>query len=295
MAGEAKTALALRDDQDVFDKRQTAALTQLGVSNATEADLAVFFHQCRRTGLDPFARQIYMIKRRQWDSDAGQMEDKQTIQTGIDGFRLVARRAADRARESLSYEDTLWCGPDGVWVDVWTKSVAPYAAKQVIHRNGERFSAVALFAEYAATKKNRQTSALELTGQWVVRPSHMIAKCAEALVLRKAFPQDLSGVYTEEELERVEVIDGQVVPPASAEQSGPARDWQAEASAVSDPAQLQELWRACRDAGALNAELRQLFIDRAKAMQPKAVEPVTAPPEPEQPDREPEPAVATGP
>lgn len=183
------TALAIADDQTEFNHDQVAVLQQLGLRGADRADLAVFFHQARRTGLDPFARQIYMIER----------QGKQTIQTGIDGFRLIARRTVEHTGESLGYEDTLWCGPEGVWTDAWLKAEPPAAAKVVVIRGGQRFSAVALFREYVATKRDGSP-----TSMWATKGALMLAKCAEALALRKAFPQDLSGLYTSDEMAQAE-------------------------------------------------------------------------------------------
>ena len=153
---ETGSALAIRADQAGFTPAQVAALTQLGVKDASEGDLAVFFHQSQRTGLDPFARQIYMIGRQQSENVNGNWikVTKQTIQTGIDGFRLIARRASDHAREPFGYEDTLWCGTDGRWVDVWLSPDAPAAAKVTVIRNGQRFPAVALYAEYAGLTRD---------------------------------------------------------------------------------------------------------------------------------------------
>lgn len=183
------TALTITDDQQEFTPAQVATLRQIGVENASREDLAVFFHVSRRTGLDPFARQIYMVGR--WS----QQGTKFTIQTGIDGYRLIARRAVDRTRETLGYSDTLWCGEDGKWTDVWLSKQPPAAAKVTVLRNGEPYPAVALFSEYAQTKRDGS-----LTQMWADKGALMIAKCAEALALRKAFPQDLSGIYTAEEM-----------------------------------------------------------------------------------------------
>ena len=179
------TVVAIRDDQSEFDEAQVAILKTLGVEKAGRADLAMFFHVCKRTGLDPFARQIYMIER----------QGKQTIQTGIDGFRLIARRATDAARSTLGYEDTQWCGEDGQWRDVWLSKEPPAAARATVIRDGQRYPAIALWTEYVAVKRNG-----EITQMWATKPALMLAKCAEALALRKAFPQDLSGLYTSDEM-----------------------------------------------------------------------------------------------
>jgi phage recombination protein Bet len=223
------TALTLQDGQTEFTSGQVATLRQLGVENATREDLAVFFHQAVRTGLDPFARQIYMIGR--WTKQG----TKQTIQTGIDGYRLIARRAADKAGESLGYEDTLWCGEDGAWRDVWISKTAPAAAKVTVLRNGERFSAVALFSEYAGTTKDGS-----YTQMWATKGAIMIAKCAEALALRKAYPQDLSGIYTAEEMAQAD-NDTRASAAAPALKGKPASRVQQAMQADPEPAPMEDL------------------------------------------------------
>lgn len=263
------TALTIQEGQTEFSPGQVATLRQLGVENATREDLAVFFHQAVRTGLDPFARQIYMIGR----YAKGGM--KQTIQTGIDGYRLIARRAADKAHETLGYEDTLWCGDDGKWTDVWLSKNPPSAAKVTVLRNGERFSAVALFSEYAGTTKDGS-----YTQMWATKGVIMIAKCAEALALRKAFPQDLSGIYTAEEMAQADNETRATAPapkgkPASRVQQAMEaeadpepedlgekveRDWLEEAATLTDVDELRSLWMEAQAAGAEQGTLDSIKL-----------------------------------
>ena len=188
-------SLTIQDDQDGFTPQQVAALQQIGVEGAQPGDLAVFFHQVQRTGLDPFARQIYMIGRNSKNMRTGAWEKKWTIQTGIDGFRLIARRAVDRTKETLSISQPWYADEKGNWLDFWPFEHPPVAAKVMVNRGGGEFPAVAMFREYAGTTKNGQ-----LTQMWLQKPAVMIGKCAEALALRKAFPLDLSGLYTSEEM-----------------------------------------------------------------------------------------------
>jgi phage recombination protein Bet len=186
--------LSIVEGQTFWTDKQIATLKQLGVKDASNGDLAVFFHQSVRTGLDPFAKQIYMIGR--WSREG----TKWTIQTGIDGYRLVARRASDQRRELLEYEDTLWCGEDGQWRDVWLSNDPPAAAKVTVLRNGARFGAVAVWREYVQTTKDGKPNSM-----WERMGANQLAKCAEALALRKAFPQDLSGLYTDAEMGQADV------------------------------------------------------------------------------------------
>ena len=191
----ASTAVAIRDDQYTFDDLQRQTLAHMGVANATNADLAVFFHVCKRTGLDPFARQIHMIGRNTKNGE--KWETKHTIQTGIDGYRLIARRAA--GADGYGYEDTAWCGADGQWVDVWTSDESPHAARVVVLRDGKRFPAVARYKAYVQTKRDGTPNSI-----WSQRDAEQLEKCAEALALRKAFPQELSGLYTHDEFARAD-------------------------------------------------------------------------------------------
>jgi phage recombination protein Bet len=144
----------------------------------TNDELRLFAYACQRTGLDPFSKQIYAIKR----------GGKMTIQAGIDGLRAIAERTGQ-----LDGSETYWCGEEGDWRDVWLSSKPPAAAKTIVHRKGSQhpFVGVARFADYNAGQ-----------GLWSKMPAAMIAKCSEALALRKAFPADMSGVYTTDEMDQ---------------------------------------------------------------------------------------------
>lgn len=203
--------LTITQDQTDWTQQQVAALKTLGVSNdVTQADLAIFLTQSKRTGLDPFSRQIYMIGRKQ--KTANGYETKQTIQVGIDGLRAIAHRVAQQCHEVFSMSDTLWADKTGVWHDVWLSPEPPSAAKVSVKRGGGVFSAVAIFKEYAPIYNGK------LSGMWSSKPALMIAKCAEALALRKAFPSDMSGIYTDDEMSRAEDVSAPTVVETSAQQ-----------------------------------------------------------------------------
>lgn len=203
-------ALALTPDQHDWTPEQQAALEQLGIAEAPRGDQLVFLHVCQRTGLDPFKRQIYMIGR--YDRDLGRK--RWTIQTAIDGFRVIAERGGNY----LGPVDPQWCGADGQWVDVWVSTTPPVAARAGVRRRGwdEPVWAVAIFREFA-----QYTSGGGLAAMWGGKgmPAHMIAKCAEALALRKAFPDDLAGLLIPEEAARV---DREASGPLVVEQAAPA-------------------------------------------------------------------------
>lgn len=236
-------ALGIEPAQQFWNRYQLAALHQLGIEGAENADLALFLNYCQKTGLDPFARQIYFIGR---NTRHGK---RWTIQTGIDGFRIIAERTG-RYRGQTKQE---WCGPNGRWVEVWLDKVPPAAARIGVRRSDfpEPLYAVATWREYAVYDKERK-----LTDFWYRMPSHMLSKVAEALALRKAFPENLSGIYSEDEMDRFNTLNN-LVPTPRAETPAPATatatasagpvDWQAEvrkAESVDPPEEALELLRA---------------------------------------------------
>lgn len=223
--------LAIAAEQVAFSDEQVKALAHIGVDKASEGDLRVFFHVCQRTGLDPFARQIHMIGRQvsELGPDGNWTKvTKQTIQTGIDGFRLIGRRAADQRHHKVSVSAPEWCHEDGSWRQAWRKVWGfPVAARITITREGEPFTAVAMFDEYVQTKRNGEPNSM-----WAGRPAGQLAKCAEALAWRMAFPQDLSGIYADDEMGQA---DSHPAPARVTQEPPPDRLAQLTADPTPDP------------------------------------------------------------
>lgn len=160
---------------------------------ATDNELKMFLMQAKATGLNPLARQIYSIERKEHRN--GTWVTVRSIQTSIDGFRLIAERTGKYAGQL----GPLWCGEDGIWRDAWLTDAPPVASRVGVIRSDfqEPCWGVARFKSYAQTTKEGKP-----TRMWASMPDVMVAKCAEALALRKAFPQELSGLYTSNEMEQ---------------------------------------------------------------------------------------------
>lgn len=211
---------------------------------APRATVEAFLQHCRRTQLDPIARQIYAICRKgRWG-----------IQISIDGARLIAERSGKYAGQT----PVEWTGDGQTWTQVWLDRQPPAAARVGVHRSDfrEPLYAVANFQAYAAGGP-----------MWDKMPALMIGKCAEMLALRKAFPQDLSGLYSSEEMDQA----GQPAQPASAQPAQPAEPAAAEpvpdedgvvdAEVVDEAEDTTALWIDAVNAAESRAQLMAVFED----------------------------------
>lgn len=196
-----------------------------------------FLLQCQKTQLDPIARQIYCIER----------GGKWTTQISIDGARLVA----ERSKEYQGQTPVEWTS-DGVnWLQVWLAKDPPAAARVGVYRAGFQapLYAVATWDAYNAGSPI-----------WKKMPALMLGKCAEMLALRKAFPMELSGLYSSEEMAQADAPRTEVqAAPSPREEPAPARgaarDWARLVNLVTDEQGLRSLFDQAGEEGELGLPL----------------------------------------
>jgi phage recombination protein Bet len=169
-------AIAIREPQPIAGWESKLDLIKREIAKgASDDELEIFLHQCRKTGLDPLAKQIYFQKR----------GGKMTIITGIDGYRLVADRTGHYAGND-----------DPIFDDDAKPTKATVTVYKIVGGVRCAFTASARWSQYFPGDA--------LGFMWKKMPHLMLGKCAEALALRKAFPAELSGVYTAEEMEQAD-------------------------------------------------------------------------------------------
>lgn len=155
-----------------YDKDQLAVIKENVAKNASNVQLQFFLEVCARRGLDPLLRQIHWTPR--------------GIIVAIDGLRLIAKR---------------------------TGKYRPGATKHILDENGklERVEATVwqLFTYpdgshdwHEVTEEATLKEYIASTPTWNKMPRVMLAKCAEARALRRAFPDEMGGLYAESEMDQ---------------------------------------------------------------------------------------------
>lgn len=170
-----------------FNSDQIALIKEQVAPEATDMELQLLLHQANRAGLDPLTRQIFAIHRN--TKKNGQWVKKMTIQTSIDGFRVIAERSGNYAGQ----DKPIFHEENGKIISC---EVSVYK-----FRGDNRYLAAVGIAYWSEFCPRAGQDAM-----WLKMPRIMLAKVAEALALRKAFPQDLSGIYTDDEIKDDEKV-----------------------------------------------------------------------------------------
>lgn len=170
------TAPAIREN---FTREQLDLIKRTVAAGTSDLEFALFIEVATTLGLSPLVRQVYAIMRNEKGPD-GTSRKKMTIQTGIDGLRLIAARTGEMAGIDDAEYDT-------------EDAPHPKWARVTVYRfvKGQRvpYTAKVRWSEFGST-----------SGLWSRMPYHMLAKVAQSHALRMAFPQETSGIYTHEEM-----------------------------------------------------------------------------------------------
>lgn len=190
-----------------------------------------FIQAVQRSGLDPFARQIY----------AAEIGGKWTILGAIDGFRAVASASKEyEGRTPIQYT------ADGAtWTDVWLSDGNPAAARVGVKRKG--------YDDYAYTVVTWKEFG-RTTGQWRTQPAHMLGIRVLSHALRDAFPQMLGGIYTPED------FDGNA--PGDAIVIEPSENWGDLIASAKTKEELTEIVNRAKNRNEVNDELRTQALTR---------------------------------
>jgi len=186
--------MTLQQALDMYEKPDLELIKNTVAKGATDAELGLFIWTAQMRGLNPLTRQIHLVKRKQGDKEVA------VIQTGIDGFRLIADRTQ---RYAPSPKPTLFEYEKGTDGKRYLVRATVYGMK-IVGGQAFEFSATAKFREYA------QSFGGKLGNMWQKMPETMLEKCAEAKLLRKGFPEELSGLYTDEEMAQADSTGGQI-------------------------------------------------------------------------------------
>jgi phage recombination protein Bet len=203
-----------------YTNEQQLMIRNTFANGANEQEFRVLMETARLRNLNPFLRQVHFVKR--YDRDRGHVW---SVQVSIDGLRAIAERSGKYdGQDEPSFELDAKGKPLSCRVAVYRKDWSRPAV------------AVARWSEYIQTTKDGSP-----TRFWAQMPFVMLAKCAEALAIRKAFPEDTGGLYVPEEVqggeEPAEVVP--MLPPADAPR------------ASSLPSEYEHLRRSLNDAWTL--------------------------------------------
>lgn len=214
---------------------------------ALPESVVMVWDYCKARRLDPLKKPVHIVpmevtvNSRQADGSVTKYKEwRDVVMPGIYEYRTTAMRTG----LYLGHSEPQY-GDD---IDAFGVT-APYWCSMVMYRWNEKaarvteFPVKVFFDEICATKWGDQKGVRVANQKWSQSPIQMLTKCTEAAGLREAFPDELGGEHTIEEMEGRILDDDRVVsdqPPAKTHTDA-ARDAlrqrQQGASAQKSPAQ----------------------------------------------------------
>jgi len=155
-----------------------------------EDQFRLFLYVAHVRGLDPLQRQIHAVVRNTKEGD--KWVPKMTIQTGIDGYRAIANRTGTYMPSDKEPRVEGAGGAD-LRITVYVKKFHEKSGQWM------EFNATAYYREYVQTYKDQSGKQVP-NSMWAKMPINQLTKCAEALALRKGWPEELGQIYTDEEM-----------------------------------------------------------------------------------------------
>ncbi len=176
-----------------FTPVQQQMIRDTYANGASEKEFQVLMEIAKVRRLNPLLRQVHFVKRR----DKRQNKDIWSVQVSVDGLRAIAERTGKYdGQDEPEYERNA----EGLIV----------ACRVRVYRKDWSRPAVgvAYWDEYVQSFDGKPTKF------WADMPHVMIAKCAEAIAMRKAFPEDMGGLYVDEEMQQADNGRHQAADPA---------------------------------------------------------------------------------
>lgn len=184
--------------------RQMATLRSTIANDCNAPEFNLFVEYARRIGLDPIRKQIIPIIFSANDPKKRNMQ----IVVSIDGLRTIAERVQNYRpddeepqyvySDELKHPDTNPLGIEKCVVKAW---------KQDSKGDWYPVKASAYWDEYVPIKTWDGTAKIDSKTLWPKMPRLMIAKCAEALALRKGWPDQFAGIHLDAEFDRAKTSD----------------------------------------------------------------------------------------
>jgi phage recombination protein Bet len=196
-----------------FSAPQLQVIKQSYARDTNDIEFNLFVEMCRSLNLNPIKGQISA----QVYSKNDPKKRNMVVVTQIGGLRAIAARQGDYLPDDeaplFTYSETAK-DPAINPLGIESVSVKVY---RVIRGEKHRIAGTVYWDEFAPIEeewaedesgKRRPSGKKKLKSNWLKMPRVMLAKCAEAQALRRGWPEDLSNVYSEEEMEQADIIEG---------------------------------------------------------------------------------------